>query len=269
LETLSSLDAYLARIEHRGPVSLASMHRAHATSVPFENFESSAGRAVPIGVAELEEKLVARRRGGYCFEQNLLLMAALASRGDVEVAPMLARVGNTLSDERGALNHLVLRVVEHGKEWLADVGFGGGGLLDPIPLRVGAVSDQSGWQYRLVEHGAEIVLQAHQDGAWTDSYGFVPQTAPMIDIEVSNWYTSTHPSSPFVLGVLACARRVDHCLTFYQFSEPTLVERRVGEPAVTSVLSPDEVPALLAQRFGIAGVAVSAEGRVTLGAASS
>src|ERR1019366_5805313 len=73
--TLKDLDAYLARIGHDGPVTLAGLHRSHATSIPFENFESSAGRAVSLEPSHLEEKLVARRRGGYCFEQNLLFMA--------------------------------------------------------------------------------------------------------------------------------------------------------------------------------------------------
>jgi N-hydroxyarylamine O-acetyltransferase len=265
---LSSLEAYLARIEHHGEASLASMHRAHATSVPFENFDSSAGRPVSLEPATLEEKFVVRGRGGYCFEQNLVFMSALTSIGVSEVTPMLARVGNASSDEPGALNHLILRVVEHGETWLADVGFGGGGLLDPIPFHVGAESDQSGWRYRLAEQGAAIVLQSHLDGEWADTYYFVPQPAPMVDIEVSNWYTSTHPSSPFVTGVLAGARRAERCLAFYQFSEPTLVERPVGEPAVTSVVPASEVPALLADRFGIAGVTMNAAGRAVLGGES-
>jgi N-hydroxyarylamine O-acetyltransferase len=75
LPALTDLDAYVARIEHHGDVSLASLHRSHATTVPFENFESSAGRAVSLAPEQLEDKLAARRRSGYCFEQNLLFMA--------------------------------------------------------------------------------------------------------------------------------------------------------------------------------------------------
>ena len=268
MAALSNLEAYLARIGHHGEASLATIHRAHATSVPFENFESSAGRPIVLEPAWLEEKLVERRRGGYCFEQNLLLMAALTSINVQEVTPMLARVSNASSDEPGALNHLLLRVVDRGEEWLPDVGFGARGLLDPIPFVVGAESDQSGWRYRLVERHPAIILQTHQDGAWTDVYGFVPQPAPMVDIEVNNWYTSTHPSSPFVAGVIAGARRADRCLTFYQFGEPTFVEREVGQPEVTSVVSPDDVPSLLAERFDIDGVTLNAEGRAVIGGES-
>jgi N-hydroxyarylamine O-acetyltransferase len=265
LLTLRSLDAYLTRIGLDHPASLFELHRSHATSVPFENFDSSAGRAVSLDPAQLEDKLVARRRGGYCFEHNLLFMAALHAINIDVVEPMLARVRNNASDGPGPLNHLVLRAVDRGDPWLVDVGFGGGGLLDPIPFSVGAEADQSGWRYRLIEEGAEIVLQVHQDGDWMPLYGFVPEPVPMVDIEVANWYTSTHPSSPFVSGVIAGARRVDRCLTFYQFDEPTLVERAIGAPPVTTTVSRSDVPALLEQRFGIAGVIEGARGRPVIG----
>ena len=266
--TLKDLDAYLARIGHDGPVTLAGLHRSHATSIPFENFESSAGRAVSLEPSHLEEKLVARRRGGYCFEQNLLFMAALQTL-DYEVHPLLARVRNGARESPMALNHLLLRVVERGEAWLADVGFGGGGLLGPMPFRAGAEGDQAGWRYQVVEDAAELVLQVHQDGDWSDMYGFVPEPALMVDIEVANWYTSTHPTSPFVTGVIAGIRLDDRCLTFVQFDEPSIVERQVGKSATTSPVSRSDVPELFERRFGIPGVEMNAEGRPVLGSASA
>src|SRR6202035_5683505 len=89
---LADLDAYLARIGLSAPATLEEVHRAHVTSIPFENFESYSGRPVPLDLAALEDKLVARGRGGYCFEHNLVLLAALESLGVDEVVPMLARV---------------------------------------------------------------------------------------------------------------------------------------------------------------------------------
>jgi N-hydroxyarylamine O-acetyltransferase len=263
LRQLRHLDAYLARIGHDGPLSLAALHRAHATSIPFDNLDASDGRPVALEPDKLEDKLVARRRGGYCFEQNLLLMAALESV-DVElVEPMLARVRSDPTGEPGPLDHLVLRVVEHGEAWLADVGFGGGGLLDPIPFEVGAESEQSGWRYRIAADGAAMVVQVHQDDAWSSLYRIVPEPVPIVDIEVSNWFISTHPSSPMVAGVIAGARHVDRTLTFFHFHEPTFVERLVGQPATTTVIAVEDVPALFTERLGIEGVTVNADGRPT------
>ena len=159
MSNLTDVDAYLDRIGLTTPASLAEVHRAHATSIVFENFDSSSGRPVRLDLAHLEDKMVARRRGGYCFEHNLLLAAACRSMGFTEVVPMLARVRVGPEGGPRPLNHLLLRVVDGGTSWLADVGFGGGGLLDPVPFEPGIESDQAGWRYRLIEEGAELVLQ--------------------------------------------------------------------------------------------------------------
>ncbi len=263
------LRSYLARVGVRDePTSLAAVHRAHATTIVFENFDPSTGQPVVLDVDRLADKMIARGRGGYCFEHNMLLKAALEKMGLGPVDLMLARVriGGT-GDDR-PLDHLLLRVTEDGRPWLADVGFAGGGLLDPVPFEVGVETDQSGWRYRLVEDGPELVLQVFQDGAWTDMYGFVPEPVPVIDVEVSNWYTATHPTSSFVTGVLVGRRSPDRCLSLFVFEQAVLVERPVGAASEVSEVARTEVPALLAERFGIEGVTLSADGRLGLAASA-
>jgi N-hydroxyarylamine O-acetyltransferase len=71
--------------------TLQAIHRAHATSIPFENLDPHRGIPVSLAQEDLERKLVYERRGGYCFEQNLLLASALEHLG-LTVEPMLARV---------------------------------------------------------------------------------------------------------------------------------------------------------------------------------
>jgi N-hydroxyarylamine O-acetyltransferase len=73
------LDAYLERIGLNGSPSIAQVHRAHLTSVPFENLDPHQGLAVSLEVEDLERKLVRERRGGYWFEQNLLLLLLKAA----------------------------------------------------------------------------------------------------------------------------------------------------------------------------------------------
>jgi N-hydroxyarylamine O-acetyltransferase len=261
------LSSYLVRVGLRSqPTSLAAVHRAHATTIVFENFDPSTGQPVVLDVDKLADKMVTRGRGGYCFEHNMLLKAALEEMGLGPVDLMLARVriGGT-SDDR-PLDHLLLRVSEGGRPWLADVGFGGGGLLDPVPFEIRVETDQSGWRYRLVEDGSELVLQVFQDGAWTDMYGFAPEPVPVIDVEVSNWYTATHPTSSFVTGVLVGRRNPDRCLSLFVFEQAVFVERLVGAASKMTEVARTEVPALLAERFGIEGVTLSADGRLGLAA---
>jgi len=91
------LDAYLRRIGASGPLrqaspeTLAVLHEAHATAVPFENLDILQGRPISLELDALQAKIVAGRRGGYCFEQNTLFRAALEAVGFV-VTSLAARV---------------------------------------------------------------------------------------------------------------------------------------------------------------------------------
>ncbi|MGO9853438.1 MAG: arylamine N-acetyltransferase family protein [Acidimicrobiales bacterium] len=266
MSPLASLEAYLDRIglpDDARP-RLADVHRAHATSISFENFDPFSGTPVSLEVEDLEDKFVTRGRGGYCFEHNLLLKAALESLGGTQVSPMLARVRLGPEGSPRPLNHLLLRVRDRDGTWLADVGFGGGGLLDPVPFETGVESEQSGWRYRLVEDGAELVLQVFQDGGWNDMYGFAPEPAEPVDIVVNNWFTATHPDSPFVTGIMVGVRRPERCLSLFVYEQAVLVERPVGGGSTVTEVPLDTVPALLAERFDIHAVALGDDGRLLL-----
>ena len=164
-------DAYLERIGLTAADSPTwqTIHRAHATSIPFENLDSHRGVPISLEQQDLERKLVTEQRGGYCFEHNLLLASALEHLG-LQVEPMLARVrlGDRPPDAR-ATGHLVLRVTDSdGNAAIADVGFGLGTLLDPIPFGPDPDTDyeQSGWGFRVIEDGPELVLQARGPDGW-------------------------------------------------------------------------------------------------------
>src|SRR5689334_14642807 len=104
------LDAYLERIGLSGRPSFDEVHRAHATAIPFENLDPHRGVPVSLAPADLERKLIRERRGGYCFEQNLLLAYALEELGyDVELMLARVRVGAPPGHVRPR-SHLVLRV---------------------------------------------------------------------------------------------------------------------------------------------------------------
>jgi N-hydroxyarylamine O-acetyltransferase len=247
------VDRYLDRIGSRRDATLAELHRAHATSITFEGLSAHVGEGVPLDPDALAAKLVAGGRGGYCFEQNLLFKAALEELG-YEVEPYLARVrvGLAPGQIRGR-THLVLRVGDGERHWQADVGFGSGTLTEPIPWGPGAEHEQAGWRFRVVETDGEFVLQTFEEGAWSDVYAFVPEPAPMIDIEMNNWWTATHPQSPFVTGFLVSRQWPDgRRLILTDWGELALVERTPTESSSTPV-SREQLPRLLAERFALEG----------------
>ncbi|MEV7399314.1 arylamine N-acetyltransferase [Streptomyces sp. NPDC091267] len=205
------LDTYLARIglrgEHRPTLAvLRSVHRAHALSIPFENLDPVLGTVPSLALADLETKLVRSRRGGYCYEQNTLLAAALRALG-FEVTLLCARVvlGAGPGDIRPR-THMLMRVRVPGEPtpYLADVGFGStGSLLEPIALVTGAELHDSPRHHRLAQppHDGPLELWELQartgDGRWQGQYVFTLEPYEAPDFEVINWHIATNPRSPF------------------------------------------------------------------------
>ena len=260
------LEGYLDRVGLKGRPPLNMLHRAHATAIPFENLDPHRGAPVSLALEDVQRKLVGERRGGYCFEQNLLLKAAAEALG-ARVETMLARV--RLGAEPGTLRaptHLVLRVEHEGATSLADVGFGMGTLLEPIPFEPGEVHEQAGWRYQLVRDGEELVLgRAGADGEWSELYGFIPRAVPPIDIEMSNWFTAAHPESMFVKGLLIARHDADGTqAALSDWGELRLVEQTPSATTVTP-LAREQVPGALERHFGLVGFVLDEHGRVVRG----
>jgi N-hydroxyarylamine O-acetyltransferase len=267
------LGAYLERIGFAGarpPVAdaatLRALHRGHVTAIPFENLDPLRGVPASLEVSDLQRKLVRERRGGYCFEHNSLLAAALVALG-YEVEQLLGRVGFRKSAARPK-SHLLLRVRDAaGDLWHADVGFGAGqrvgGLLEPIPFGPDGEYEQSGWRYRVERFGSELVLMAlSTDGEWSDMYSFVPESVPQIDIETSNWFASTHPRSRFTSQIIVAVHDGDtRTLLSDAEGTPRLLTQTPTEQRASAV-DRASLPSLLAQRFGLPGWTVDPDTRL-------
>ncbi|MFI6088900.1 arylamine N-acetyltransferase [Streptomyces sp. NPDC051218] len=200
------IEAYFVRVGYEGEAkpdfdTLRGLHRAHVASIPFENLEMMVGRPVPLDLGALQDKLVRRRRGGYCYEQNLLFAAALDRIG-FAVTGLGARVRSGASSRR-AVTHMLLNVEANGRQWHCDVGFGAEGLLEPILLAnegdVGQDVRQGEWRFGIVQeaNGARVLRTEHKDG-WFDLYEYTLEERLPVDYVVMNHYTSTHPLSSFI-----------------------------------------------------------------------
>lgn len=246
------LDTYLARIGLQGRPKLAELHRAHVSGILFENLDPLVGIPVSLEADAIARKLVDGRRGGYCFEHNLLFKRALEELG-ARVEPILARVRNGQpASSVGPLTHLLLRVDYEGRLWHVDVGFGQGTLLEPIPFGPGGPHEQSGWRYRVSREGELLVLQTETDEGWRDLYAFRPEPAPEIDIEVSNWFTCTHPQSRFVTRLLVTEHAADGSrTTLSDFGGEMVISVQTPTGSRREPVARETVPALLQERFGL------------------
>lgn len=225
------LDAYFERIEYSGNANptldtLESVHRCHTRAIAFENLNPLLGWRVLLDASSLQQKMIRERRGGYCFEQNLLARYALQAMG-FRVAGLAARVvyglpeGVTLPR-----THMLLCVEVEGKAYLADVGFGGLTLTTPLRLECDVEQSTSHEPYRLVSDGTSLVMQARIAGVWKPLYQFTLEEQSPPDYEMMNWYVSTHPQSRFVQNLIAA--RPDHNVRFALFNDEVAVHHLNG-----------------------------------------
>ena len=183
--------------------TLRALVAAHAATIPFENLNPFLGLPVDLELAAVERKLVQDGRGGYCFEQNLLLGEALRAIG-FEVTNLAARVlWNQPADAITARSHMLLRVELDDRSWLVDVGFGGMTLTGVLQLEQRLEQTTPHEPFRLLVCEGDWYMQARLPAGWKTLYRFDLQQQYPIDYRASNYFLSTHPDSHFVTGLTA------------------------------------------------------------------
>lgn len=200
------IDAYLNRINFSGAAdvsedTLARLHHAHFHAFSFENFDILLGRTIDLDPQAVFTKLVLKKRGGYCFELNGLFLQALKALG-FKARALLARVH--LTGTPSGRGHQLELVSIEGRDWVADVGFGGNSPRAPIPLELDCEVTNEGQTVRLTDGGDfGTMLQTLEGGEWKDLYSF--DLAPVFpaDIAYGNHYTSTSPNSFFTFSRVA------------------------------------------------------------------
>jgi arylamine N-acetyltransferase len=248
--------AYFDRIGHHGPTdptvdTLHALVAAHNRSIPFENLDPLLGIPVAdLSAAALTDKLVHRRRGGYCYEQNGLMGYVLDALG-FAVERLAGRV--VWMNPNGPLpaqTHQVLSVTVPGVDGplLVDVGFGGQTLTSPIRLEAGPVQETRHEPYRISERDGAYQLEAQISGAWQPLYIFDAQPRPRIDLEVGSWYVSTHPNSHFVTGLTVALVTDD---ARWNMRGRNLAIHRAGETEKIRFDTAADVVDCLTNRFGI------------------
>lgn len=251
------LTAYFDRINYRGAVEptldvLQGLMSAHTQTIPFENLDPLMGVPVDdLSSDALVDKLVHRRRGGYCYEQNGLMGYALAEVG-FRVRRLAGRVIWMLPPDAPApaQTHTVLAVTFPGSQgsYLVDVGFGGQTLTSPIRFETGNAQQTTHEPHRLEDRGEGLVLQAQVRGEWQSLYEFTTRTRPQIDLKMGSWYVSTNPASHFVTGLMVAVVSND---TRINLSGRNLAIHRDGGTEKIVLDDAGAVVEALSDRFGI------------------
>jgi len=183
--------------------TLTTLHRAHAFTVPFENFNVQLKRPIPLDTDSLFKKLVTEKRGGYCYELNILFAALLEELG-FEVTHLIGRPLYGYNNVLRPKTHMILKVSLEGKDYLCDLGFGGKGLIEPIELSYDIEHEQFGDTFKLIPHTEGFELQSKLYEEWISLYSFDLHSQDLIDYELANFYNLHSPNSRFTQQVI-CA----------------------------------------------------------------
>jgi N-hydroxyarylamine O-acetyltransferase len=259
------LNRYFQRIGYHGVATptldtLNAIILAHTKAIAFENVDVLLGRPIAIDEEALWDKLVVRKRGGYCFEQNGLLLLVLQAMGFV-VTALSARVRvdreRTMTPPR---THVFLQVTIDGDKHFADVGVGGMTPTCALPMprtdgsdagtvlttpheprRFSVVDDDDG--------GPRRWFQQALRNDWRDVCEFTLEPMPMIDRELANWFTSAHPKSHFKNRLVVA--RTDGVGRRYTLLNRDLMHRRPDGITTTRVDSQKQLRDVLSDVFGL------------------
>jgi N-hydroxyarylamine O-acetyltransferase len=245
-----ALSAYLARIGAERPAApdaaaLRALSHAHLVAVPFENLSIHLGEPISLDEDRLLDKLVSRRRGGFCYELNGAFAVLLAALG-FEVAHVAARVFG--EDRLGPpFDHLALlvRPADGTGTWLVDVGFG---RDCPLPLRFDARGEQedAGGRFALADAAEGDVDVLLED---VPQYRLERRRRALADFLPACWWHQTSPASGFTRNTVCTRLRDDGGRV--TLHADTLVQTTAAGERTERRLAAGELLAAYRELFGV------------------
>jgi N-hydroxyarylamine O-acetyltransferase len=248
------LDAWMSRIGYLGPLSptletLRGLVAAHSHAISYETIDVALGRIPKLNVGDLQDKMLYRRRGGYCFEQNMLFRAGLRRLG-YRVTSLQGRVVRGLPiDAPKAGLHMLLKVHLQEGDYLADVGLGNLAPTAPLLLAPDVEQSTPHETMRFIDVVGELTLQSRLGPKWEHIYRVIPYPRYDGEYEVTNWYTSTHPDALF-RNIIA-ARPLPNGGRLTMFNACVTRRRADGQSERRVLESPEEFASVLREEFGL------------------
>jgi len=243
----------LTSLPPSAPARLGLVHRAHLYAVPFENLDIHLGRRLSLAPARLAEKLVHDRRGGFCYEQNLLFATMLGLLG-IPVEMLSAQVVSGEGKVGPPFDHMTLRVSLPEGPVLADVGFGES-FHHPLPFDGAWHRQPTGKEYRMAPEGDGHRVEHRDIDGETVSRDYLVDPTPRQpeEYEAMCLHHQTSSESSFTRAWLCSLALPDGRLTVKPW---TIVETRSGRRTERPIGSAAELAALLAARFGMRGIEI-------------
>ncbi|MBV6715174.1 arylamine N-acetyltransferase family protein [Paenibacillus chitinolyticus] len=247
-----NVEAYLKRMDTSRPAkpdlaALKELQLRHMLHVPFENLDVIRQTPITLNIASFYEKVVGRRRGGFCYELNGLFSTLLKELGFTVrlIAATVAKPDGTWGMPE---SHATI-LAELDRSYLVDVGFGDS-ARSPVPLDGTPVEDASG-VYRAAKvpeaDGLYDLQRAGEDGAWSALYRFSTAPRSLGSFAEACTFNQTSPESHFTQKLLATKATATGRVTI---SGDQLIETD-GDVKSRQPLAPEELEKTLISRLGL------------------
>ena len=250
-----NIPTYLTRLNYTNSVkpdaeTLHGLQFAHLLTIPFENLDIGLKRPIQLSENALWDKIILRKRGGFCYELNSLFASLLKQIG-FDVTYLNARVFNREGELGIDFDHLALlvRIPQDPTRWLADVGFGDS-FNEPLRLDLPDEQVQGLRSYRLEQTTkGYITWQKNYNGTWERQYFFdlQPHNFPA-EYEAACLYHQTSPKSSFTRGSII-SRATPHGRVSLEAGR--LIVTMNGQREERPVPDREEYQALLKEHFGV------------------
>jgi N-hydroxyarylamine O-acetyltransferase len=245
------LEEYFDRIGFKGEArpdmdTVTELMRCQLFSVPFENLDVQAGKIISLVPEEIVDKIINRRRGGYCFEVNGLFAMALEA---LDIPYQFVAARPMLYPVRKPRTHMAIVVKADNREWLCDLGFGSYGIRAPMRLDLLDVEIRQDFDTYMLgkTNEREYLLQALVEGRWADQFAFDLSPQEWIDFAPANYLSSTHPDAIFVQKLVVVLHNPKGRISLSGDTLKTVIEGRVEK----QTFRPEEKKAILNSRFGL------------------
>ena len=236
-DELFDQEAWLDRIGYLGPLTptldtLNHLIFAHSHAIAYETLDIMLGRTPKLDVGTLQAKMIASKRGGYCFEQNMLFRAGLRSLG-YQITSWQGRVirGMAIDAQRPAI-HMLLQIALPEGPYLADVGFGN---LAPTCAPDVETADRAGDAPRTYASDRRRTLLMFRyvlKHGWEHIYRVIPYPRYDGEYEITNWYTGTHPDTPYQGNIIVAKPGPEDAIHNVQCASHCARRGRTGRKAL-------------------------------------
>jgi len=242
--------AYLERINYRGSrtasaETLRNLQVAHLLSVPFENLSIHSHEPIVLNDEALFDKIVQRRRGGFCYECNGLFAALLRALG-FDVSMLSGEVARAEGGFSQPFDHMTL-IVKLEETWLVDVGFGDS-FLEPLKVYVSTEQIQGSQSFRIVAQAHYFVVERQYEREWKPEYRFTLQPYHYSDFEEMCRYHQTSPQSHFTQKSICSLATSDGRITL---SDMRFIVTNNGLREERTLKNSQEYDQILLKQFGI------------------